>query len=172
MVATHAVSYGTMYKGAGRHGYVYSSGRHNHVATASVGATHAPVATMGSTSIYRGSVSGSASETMMSVHTLTTAASAVYGGVTTMDTYSPGGPRKVGGSGVPPGACTECNWVEDGDGGYVCSVCGAKLDNGCDCGGYCGCPIDLDSAALLFMALMAAVYTLLVVRGRAARATE
>lgn len=95
---------------------------------------------------------------------LLTSASMVGGGVTAAETYSrmvrtapyhAGSPAKS--PTLPDGSCEHCDWVYEG-GQWICSQCGANVLDGCDCGGYCGCPIDLNWGVMLFLMLLAVGY--------------
>jgi len=135
----------------------------------------------------RGGMSVSASRgvytpaTTLQVKGFTTSASSVRGGVMSSTTYSSIGP-KCGPRRAPeptspppspgpgtPGYCDHCHYVWDpdangGDGGWVCSGCGAGLEEGCQCSteeggaGYCWCPLECDWTVMVFMALLAAGY--------------
>jgi len=97
------------------------------------------------------------------VQGLLTSASIVGGGVTATETYNRmartmGGPAKA--PALPDGVCEHCHWEFIG-GKWICSECGANLLDGCECtsgGGYCGCPLDFNRGAMLFLMLLAVGY--------------
>lgn len=165
-----AVNYGSIYKGAGRGGAIYSSSSMRvHSVGAGGGIAQAPVASMNSTSSMggRGISYGGTVTVAPHVHGISTSASSIRGGVTTSSV----GPRKA--PEIPGGACPHCQWVwvDDlhgpGKGGYVCSVCGCEALDGCDCDPcHCDVPLDFNWAVSLFMAFLACAYALYKVRAR------
>ena len=113
-----------------------------------------------------------------------TSAEYIRGGVTT---YTPGygatthGRRRADEQNPPSpsdhGYCEHCHYVWDpsansGDGGWVCSVCGCELEDGCDCAddpdgpGYCWCPIGDGWQVWLFMIALAGAYVAWKTRGK------
>ncbi|MBQ3717683.1 MAG: hypothetical protein II901_04785 [Paludibacteraceae bacterium] len=176
-ITASALSYASPYKGAGRGGYIYTTSA-VHQRAASAGMAQAPVASMTSTgsSMGRGIASAATPVTSTpSVRGIQTSASRVSGGITTVDSYHPKtGPRRSPTDPpVPDDACGECHWHwdpnagDDGQGDWVCEVCGSWYSYGCDHvyeEGYCWCPIGDGWEVWLFVAVLAGAYALYKVR--------
>ena len=180
-----AVSYATPYMGSGR-GFIHttSSARVHSIGNGGGGLASAPVATMSSVNSHRSTSSSTVVSTGVScasgvvssthVHSgIYTTASAISGGVTTEDTgHHHGHVRKDPTPPSPgdPGYCEHCHYVWDpdanaGDGGWVCSVCGRELEEGCNCTDECHCvPLDEEWHVWLFVSLIAALYALIKVK--------
>lgn len=174
---TYAVTYASAYKGAGRNGYTYTTSSVR-TSAPSFGMAQAPVASIGSTrgssSRGMGHAGGGASVSVPQIKCITTFASNVSGGTTSSETYEhihSSGPHKAGSPDTPPtpdddGYCEHCHYVWDqslnnGRGGWVCSVCGSELKDGCihmEEEGYCWCPIEDGWQVWLFVAALAAAY--------------
>lgn len=146
-----SMNYTSTYKGSGRSRMVYSAPVRSTAMGNSVMA-QAPVAAMGSTSIFmsRGIASTSEMATTPPVRGIYTAASNIVGGVTSAETYASfGAPRK---SPVHPEECPHC--IDEDDDG-CCDRCGMDIY---ECDEDCWCPLDFNWAAALFMTALAVAY--------------
>ncbi len=173
VAGAYAVTYGSSYRGTGRSSYV-ATGYHS----AATGLSHAPAATMRSTSSagysagYARTAPAKSSMTVMPVQGLYTSASAVRGGVTTGGRKSAGAPtRKSVNSdpGVPDPPLPECGcywyWDEESD-QWKCTNCGCKytweelyeLEGTCGCDDPCDCPIGDGADVLVMMFALALAY--------------
>ncbi len=168
-----AVGYASPYKGAGR-GYIHttSSARLHYHGNSGGGMTQAPSASMRSSS-YGGMMasatgavasvsmpamartSSSGASTLCSVHTISTVASAIQGGVTSNETY-----ERIAGLRRSPGGNPEICHCVDTDGNGYCDHCGAEFDEfdgGCS-NDPCWCPLEFNWAVALFMSILATAY--------------
>ena len=163
--ATYAISYASPYKG--------SVSRHSaHIVHS--GMASMPTASMGSVSAGMMS-SGSSSNSQHGINYSTTGfatcATSISGGVTTRQTaasMNASAPNKVGARKSPPGnpdwlPDCGCDWVDNGDGSYTCSICKCTLEefddaDHCDCDPYCRCPIEWDWSVLAFLSLLSVAY--------------
>ena len=163
VLAASAVSYENYYKGTPQRGVIYT--------TSSVDATtigtgggiaSAPVATMGSTSMYSGrGVDSNVSQ----ITGMRTTAPYIIGGVTALKEEGEGGSR--GPSVVEHGGHI---WVWHEElGEYVCSKCGAEEEDYRDYDGPC-VPLEFDWKVWAFLAGMAIAY--MVYKTRESHRTE
>ena len=97
-----------------------------------------------------------------------TSASSVSNGQTASETYAHISERRsftpsTRRSALPEGVCEECHWVQDENGDWYCDRCGAYAIDGCEAhehGGHCGCPLDMDYKAIIFLIMMAMTFVI------------
>ncbi len=123
------------------------------------GSSYGGAIAQNTSSSSRGIHYSSGSVSLPNVQVITTSASAVNGGVTASETLARiAAPRRnsPGTPGVP-----DCGQCVDANGDGVCDRCGCDLLDGCTCAaenGYCWCPLETDISAVLFLALLSAIY--------------
>ena len=119
---------------------------------------------MRSTSAHR-AMAYNAVSAMPHVHSISTSASAVSGGVTLAESARYGAPARI----TPPPTPDMSDWIDNGDGTMTCIYCGVTIDEDdyydvshLHGNGICGTltPIVDDIATVLFMAMMAMLYVL------------
>lgn len=175
------MQYATPYKGNGR------MVAQNHATT---GLAQAPTAAMSSTSSFRLRTTSSAGVTAINtsgsgnhalastanhgkrgtiyqtnaahVTCISTAAMAVQGGVTTKET-SQNATKVLRRDGGHPGDAYICEHCVDDDDDGICDICGHHIYDPDD---YCGCPLECDKKASLFLAMLAGAYALYKVRAQ------
>ena len=100
--------------------------------------------------------------TIRSIQGMRTAASSLRGGMTAADTYAHMGPahapRKSPNPSVPD-ICPNCQWVQDADGDWYCTMCGEYVLDGCNCNDcHCNVPLEGGWEAMIFLVTLALVY--------------
>ena len=100
--------------------------------------------------------------TIRSIQGMRTAASSLRGGMTAADTYAHMGPahapRKSPNPSVPD-ICPNCQWVQDADGDWYCTMCGEYVLDGCNCNDcHCNVPLESGWEAMIFLVTLALVY--------------